>query len=248
MTDRKSTNITAAKLLKSLRHNPEFIRREQQDEQRRQELEGFFDAEERPLIQDLGQVGLKIKSVWDLVNSSQAYAQAIPVLLKHLKQPYHPKIKEGIIRALTVKEAVGVAAPPLVEAFRNITDPDTFVGQNLKWVIGNALSVVADEDVFESIVELVRDKRHGKARAMLPLALSNMKDERAVDVLDVLIELLFDDEVAGYAITALGNLKAKRAKPFIEKFLTSSEPWVRKEAKKALKKIENKISLSSPRG
>jgi len=172
------------------------------------------------------------------VNLRQAYPQAISVLLKHLKQPYHPRIKEGIIRALTVKEAIGVGAPPLIEAFKNVTAPDPFVKQHLKWVIGNALSVVADRSVFESIVELVQDKRHGQARAMLPLALSNMKDERAIGVL---IQLLADGEIAGHAITVLGNLKAKQAKPLIEKFLTSPEPWVRQEAKKALKKIEGRV-------
>ena len=47
---------------------------------------------------------------------------------------------------------------------------------SFKWAIGAALWVVADDGVFEQVVELVQDKRHGKAREMLAVALGNMRD------------------------------------------------------------------------
>jgi hypothetical protein len=57
----------------------------------------------RPLIDEMRGIGIEVQSVWDLVNSLSPYPRAIPILIKHLKKPYHPKIKEGIVRALTVK-------------------------------------------------------------------------------------------------------------------------------------------------
>jgi HEAT repeat protein len=69
---------------------------------------------------------------------------------------------------------------------------------------------------------------------MVVLALANMRDSRAVDVL---LGLLDDDEVAGHAVMALGKLKAGKARPAIEEFLKHPKPWVRKEAKKALDKL-----------
>jgi HEAT repeat protein len=108
-------------------------------------------------------------------------------------------------------------------------------GPGMKQAIGNALSIVADDSVFQDIVALVGDKRHGQARVMVVEGLANMRDPQAVDVL---CELLEDEEVAAHAVVALGKLKAGRARPQIEPFLSHSEGWVRKEAKRALAKID----------
>ncbi|MEO0249525.1 MAG: hypothetical protein ABIN58_08295, partial [candidate division WOR-3 bacterium] len=51
------------------------------------------------------EAGLEVSSVWDLVNTSEPYPEAIPVLIKLLSQIEEPHMKEGIVRALTVKEA-----------------------------------------------------------------------------------------------------------------------------------------------
>ena len=96
--------------------------------------------------------------------------------------------------------------PALVDAF--LQAPDDSPG--LKWAIGNALSIVADDSVFQDIVALARDKRHGEAREMVVEALANMRNPQAVDVL---CELLADEEVAAHAVVALGKLKAARARP-----------------------------------
>lgn len=70
---------------------------------------------------------------------------------------------------------------------------------------------------------------------MVVAALGNMKNPKAKEIL---IELLDEDEVAGYAVMGLGKLKAKDAKVKIEPFLKHPQEWVRKEARKALAKIE----------
>lgn len=184
-----------------------------------------------------GEAGLEVSSIYDLVNTSIPYPKAIPVLLRLLPDVTDERIKEGVVRALTIKEARGIAAKPLIREFIQIPgyDPTSSLSVILKWAIANALSVVADDSVFEEIAELVRDKRHGKAREMLAVAMGNMKDTQAVDVL---IELMNDDEVAGHAIIALGKLKALRTRPYIERFLNHPKAWIRKEAKRALEKID----------
>jgi HEAT repeat protein len=62
-----------------------------------------------------------------------------------------------------------------------------------------------------------------------------MGDPRAGEALR---GLLADDRVAGHAIIALGKLKARDAAPEIEPFLRHETAWVRKEAQRALKKID----------
>lgn len=188
------------------------------------------DIEHRRILQTLRDSGIAISSLDELVNTSRPYPEAVPVLLRLLPTAREPNIREAIIRALTVKEARGIAAKPLVDEFR--TSTENWVR---KWTIGNALSVVADDSVFEDLVELAKDQRHGRAREMLMLALGRMKNPRAAAVL---MELLDDDEVVGHAVIGLGNLRAEKARPLLERFLNHPMPWVRTEAKRALKKIE----------
>jgi hypothetical protein len=142
-----------------------------------------------------------------------------------------PFIKESIIRALSVPWAKGTEASKLlVDEFRNqVSNP------GLQWSIGNALSVVADDDVLDDVVGLIQVKQYGKAREMLVVTLGNMK----ISCLESFLIGLFDDEdLIGYAIMAPGKLKSRKARPFIGHALTHPKGWVRREAKKALKRIE----------
>jgi len=106
----------------------------------------FFKRAEQSLINDLKNVGIKVETVWDLVNNRPhpylkntfvgQYDIAYPVLLKHLDFDYHPRIKEGIIRALTEKNAASIVAEKLLDLFYK--EPD----KNLKWVLANALKTL----------------------------------------------------------------------------------------------------------
>lgn len=196
----------------------------------------LLEKEDQRVTAELQKVGIRVNGVYDLVNSRRSYKEAIPVLVKLLPSVKDDRIKEGVVRALAVKEAVGGdVSRAMIREFEGISPSAPPSMQALKWAIANTLSVVARDPVFEEIAALARDKQHGKAREMLAVALGNMKDSRAIDVL---VKLLNDDEVAGHALMALGKLKAEKAKPAIERFLDHPKPWVRKEAERALRKIE----------
>ena len=53
--------------------------------------------------------GLRVSSVFDLVNARSKYPAAVPVLLRLLPKLKNHIVREGAVRALTVKEARGVA-------------------------------------------------------------------------------------------------------------------------------------------
>jgi hypothetical protein len=67
-------------------------------------LEKMFDEDEMELVAELNEAGFLVKSVWDFVNSSNYYLEALPILMKHLKIKHHPRILDGIARSLAVKE------------------------------------------------------------------------------------------------------------------------------------------------
>jgi HEAT repeat protein len=190
--------------------------------------------DEAALLADLRDAGgPDVRSVAEVKRLSKAqYRKALPVLLAWLRQTSNPDIKRAVVGALATKSARPDAAPVLVEEFTRVADGSEL---GLAWNIANALSYAADDSVFDDVARLARDPSYGRDREMLAVALGGMRDPRAVDVL---IELLDDDDVAGHAVIALGTLKAIRARAKIEPFLQHPKPWVRKEAKKALEKTD----------
>lgn len=191
-----------------------------------------------PILAELAQAGVQAQSLSDLINTSIDYQSAVPLLIEWLPRTGHRAVKEMLARALTVKWARPEAAQPLIAEFLLASETKE---PGLKWAIGNALSVVADASVFDEIVELVRDKGHGRARQMLAVALGNMKEPRAVGVL---IELLDDEQVAGHALMGLRKMAPPEARSAIERFVDHPRTWVRNEAKKALTKLDKKLARS----
>ena len=180
---------------------------------------------------------MHVRAVGELVRErlpeyKARHREIIPILLRWLPVVDYRPLKDDIVRTLSVPWARRLANRPLLEEYERADDPE---GTGYKWVVSNALEVLADDRVFDDIVRLVQDRENGRAREMLTLALGKMKDPRAYDVL---VPLLQDDVVFQHAIIALGRLKDPRAVPHIEPFLADARTAVRQSAETALAKIE----------
>lgn len=186
-----------------------------------------------PVLVELRSLGYQLEAIGDLVRSGARYANAVPVLIEWLTKVDEPSVKEDIVRTLSVPWAKS-AAPALIEEFRRVEDA---TGTSIRWVIGNALSVVAGDPVCDDLVGLARDRRYGRAREMVVVALGKMK-KNAASVMDVLIELLADEDVAGHAVIALGKLKDRRAREAVAALQNHPKAWVRAEVKKALARMD----------
>lgn len=181
--------------------------------------------------EELGKIGVQIDDIFDLVNTKEPYPKAVPVLLNLLSEVSHDGIKEGIIRALAVKEAKGVAGKSLIKEYKK-TPKDKSL---LLWAIGNTMEVVISDDDIDDVLEIVADKENGISRQMFTVALGKVKSERSEQAL---ISLLDDDEISPHVLDALGRLKSKKAKSKINELTNHQKPLIRKEAQKALKKIK----------
>src|ERR1051325_8992684 len=105
----------------------------------------------------LNRLGMNVTTVFDLMKWREPYpAGAIAVLLEFLPKVHDVAVKEGIVRALTVKEARGKADAALIAEFRG-TAPSETANVGLKWAIANALSIVATDAVLQDLIELVKD-------------------------------------------------------------------------------------------
>lgn len=225
-----NTKITAAELQGQLLKDQEYQKWLKEKEQVGIVLEAAYAEDEKPLVEDLKKAGLNITSSWDLVNTKSSYKPAIPILLEHLSKPYHLKNKEGIVRALAVKEAIGKASPILIAEYNRTPKDKTL----LRWAIGNTIYTTITENDVESILSIVQEKTNGMSRQMFVAALGKVKSEKAENVL---INLLDDEEVTLHALEALGRMKSSKAKEKIAMLTNHPKALIRKEALKALKKV-----------
>ena len=232
VSERQTTRkpITAGELLDRLERDPLYIARMEEWEEQKERNRREYQEAAAPMLWELAEAGFPVDSLDVFINTAIDYKRVVPILMHWLSRMDDRWVKESIVRSLTTRWARPAAAPLLIDEYRRTQD------EHLKWAIGNALSVVADDSAFDDLVELVRDKSHGRAREMLAVAIANMKNPSAVDVL---IELLDDEEIAGHALSAIRKLgkRAIKARPHIDRFLSHPKAWVRKEAQRAIAKM-----------
>ncbi|MCU4677509.1 hypothetical protein N7931_17945 [Catenovulum sp. 2E275] len=138
--------MKASDLMKKLEADPEYQEMRKRKDLELKEREVLLAADELGLIEELAEAGYEVESVWDFVNNNNryeflrkfegGYASAYSILVKHLDIEHHPRIREGVIRALTEKDANETASEALLAAFYQEQN------SNLKWVLANALRTV----------------------------------------------------------------------------------------------------------
>jgi hypothetical protein len=232
--------VTAGELLSALEKDPAYRKRAAENEARRADAESLLRREQQSLIAEIRSHGWQIDSIWDLVNTGADYRALIPTLIDHLLRPYHPRIKEGIARALTVKQARPVAAEPLIKEFLDFGREHP-TAEHSKWAIGHALALTGDDSVFDQVAAILRDKTHGWTRSGMIDALPKMRTRRE-EAFQLALELAGDEDatIANDAMIALGNFRDLRGRPVVESFLQHPDSWVRQRAKQALAKIDRK--------
>jgi hypothetical protein len=125
--------MTIEEWIAAREHDPKWLttrERLKQEDRKRDAVETLLGQDERPLVADLRAAGFDVESSWDLFNRQEpyredipisSYAEAVPILIKHLDRPYHCRVREGIVRALTAKWG-RVALRRLIEELRRTRD------------------------------------------------------------------------------------------------------------------------------
>ncbi|MEM9345857.1 MAG: hypothetical protein AAGB26_04485 [Planctomycetota bacterium] len=170
--------MTAAEFMASLENDVEYQEMRRKQEVQRQADIRRIASDEVDLVEELNACGYSLKSVWDLVNTEDSYADLIPLLIKHLDIDHCPEIFEGIIRALITTDAIGYG-PKLISKFCEQPKGHS----EIKWLLGSAIALAATESDFDSILELIHDTSHGLSRADLPIGLVAADYNRAYPIL-----------------------------------------------------------------
>jgi hypothetical protein len=127
---------TAEEFVRELEANTEYQARLAEREERAAAVRAIYAPEDAALVEEFLGAGISVTSVYDLVNTSAPYPELHPILVRHLDVPHHRIIREGIIRALTIKNAGAAAESALFRHFQSESD------SHLRWVLANALKTV----------------------------------------------------------------------------------------------------------
>jgi len=215
-----------------------------EEERARRRHEGLGWPEAEPLLAALEAAGIDTLDFGRFGEAAFAtfdFERAVPILIDWLPRVDDPNVKDAMVRSLTgQRTARGEGTRRLIAEFHR---PEYAEETSLRWAIGNALATLAGPADADAIIEILRDRGGGMARQMLCEAVSRTKDPRRVDVL---IDLIEDDSVAGHAILALRRigrgklLKPERTRPNLEALLKrrSATEFGQRQARAALRSTD----------
>lgn len=190
------------KILSTLQNSDEILKLNRE----RIELIGYLSIEIRKtaedLVKELQTIYSNVNSVWDLVNTKVKYPELIPILTKHLTKEYHPNIKEGIVRALTVKEAKGIACRVIIDEYKKASKDNFYYA----WSYGNTMKVIITKDYLNEIIEIVLNEENGDSRDMFIEAISKFKTKEVEETINILINNK-SELISNTAMKSLKKLK-----------------------------------------
>jgi HEAT repeat protein len=221
------------------------------EERARRRRDGLGWPEAEPLLAALEAAGIDTVDFGrfgEAAFTTFDFERAVPILVDWLPRVGDPNVKDAMARSLAgQRTARGEGTHRLIAEFSR---PEHAEETSLRWVIGNTLATLAGPADADAIIEILRDQSSGMARQMLCDALSRTKDARRVDVL---IDLIEDDSVAGHAILALRRIgrgtfpEPERTRPRLENLLAgaSATEFAQRQARAALKSVDAPKSPSS---
>jgi hypothetical protein len=152
---------TAEELIAELKSDRVWLAAREEEERELRRKQAEWRQAEAPLVDELREAGFHVDSAWDLVNMSTPYPEALPILLEHLQRPYPDRVREGIARALAVRDAK-LGWDTLTRLYRQEK-----AGTDAKDGLAAALAATVTSETVDELIGLVRDPPHGESRLLL---------------------------------------------------------------------------------
>jgi hypothetical protein len=175
-----SEAISATELMAQLQNDQEYQRKTQAAERERRARVQELRRAEQTIVSDLTRAGVEVSSVWDLVNTSEPYPAALPVLLEHLERGGYPdRVMESLGRALAVKPAV-FAWGTLRDLYLSAQ------GRGEEEGLAVALAASATAEHLDALIGLLGEESRGDTRIHFLGAIKRLGGARGREVLESL--------------------------------------------------------------
>ncbi len=155
-----------------------------------------------PVAAELRRAGFDIQSVGELSSYGVPFPEVIPILIEHLQRDYPPDVLDLILSTLSVPEAK-YAWETFVQLYRQEDS------RSLKGSLANVINDLADDDLIDEVIALVRDPGNGSTRLLLLRALERSQAPRAHATLE---EMADDPDLVKEIAVILRRIKKRRAK------------------------------------
>ncbi len=177
-------------------------------------------------------------SVGELANVRAPYPEAIPLLVRHLRNNTYPeRVQEAIVRALTVKYG---GAQVFDELFWVFMSRYADMREVLRFAFGNALAGSASRNNIEALVKIANDPDFGDARAEPLYRLAKWKVDFARKIA---LKMLANSDMPWDAIRALRLFKEWSAASLVEPFIRDPNQNFREEARKFMKAASRQLKV-----
>ncbi|KAB2318982.1 hypothetical protein F8A86_11540 [Betaproteobacteria bacterium SCN1] len=151
-------------------------------EKRRLEEVAKLREASKPLVSALHAAGYPVNGVWDLVNTTDRYDSALPILAEHLERDYPPEIQEGIARAMGVGEAMPWR-PVFIRLIRSRPPMPPGKRDGFRDGLAVAIGNTTGPHNVEETLELLRDRSLGESRILMTSIFRKLKDPVVQQVL-----------------------------------------------------------------
>ena len=191
--------------------------------------------------QELLDAGFPIDLLEESWNYMPKYRKTIvPIAAKYFGMASTMREKEYLLRWFRYR-GLHEMVPILLDEIDSVLRRDPADARSYLWSLADTLYMIRDPHYAEQYLALIQDDRMGSARQMLVSLLGQMKYEPAYPVF---AELLHDPQVTIHAMGAIADFGRAESLPLLEPFLQSSNSVYRKYGKRAVERIQKKISHS----
>lgn len=175
--------------------------------------------EENAIMQFLADRGVRAASVHELVSTRAPFdSKIVDGLVAALAATSNVNVLESVVRALGAAEG-SFDAQPLARLFEQTNS------EQLRWAIANTLALVHPRDLREWIVKAARERRNGKAREMLALAVARTSPRHLAN--EVLVELL--TEMPGHAALGLAETGRREELGALHRAYYTARGWEKEQ-------------------
>lgn len=183
-----------------------------------------------PFLQELRELGY-IFEIPDQVKGFLPKHKAIilPIAIRYYQQVKHFNEKDYFMSFFHFKGFEEVIPMLLVDFYSDIP-------QLTRNFIGDTLYQIRSKKYVGDYLKIIANSEYSHSRQMVVLLVGKLKVENAIPIL---IKLLDDEDVRGHAIAALGEYKKVELRKHFERFQDNKNSFIRREALKALKKLED---------